>query len=318
MTKKIEITKGWKVTDAEGKCRNIQFKVGEKYHQTGKIKLCSKGWHFHTQASHLFNYYDFDIKNRVFEIEASGEIVHGDDKSACSDIHFVRELTWNEVLNLINIGQGNTGRNNSGNSNSGYWNSGNSNSGDSNSGYRNSGNSNSGYRNSGYSNSGDSNSGNSNSGNRNSGNSNSGNSNSGNSNSGYWNSGNSNSGNWNSGDWNKSDCNNGMFNTNEQKASLFNGAAFVLMSEFRNTKEYNALCGAELPLNTWISESEMTDQEKIDHPKFYASEGYLKTRTYKEACEIWWTNTSDSNKKLIQQIPGFDKAIFEEITGIKL
>jgi len=109
-----------------------------------------------------------------------------------------------------------------------------------------------------------------------------------------------------------------MFNTNEQKASLFNGAAFVLMSEFRNTKEYNALCGAELPLNTWISESEMTDQEKIDHPKFYASEGYLKTRTYKEACEIWWTNTSDSNKKLIQQIPGFDKAIFEEITGIKL
>ena len=273
MTKKIEITKGWKVTDAEGKCRNIQFKVGEKYHQTGKIKLCSKGWHFHTQASHLFNYYDFDIKNRVFEIEASGEIVHGDDKSACSDIHFVRELTWNEVLNLINIGQGNTGRNNSGNSNSGYWNSGNSNSGNSNSG-----------------------------------NSNSGNRNSGNSNSGYWNSGN----------WNKSDCNNGMFNTNEQKASLFNGAAFVLMSEFRNTKEYNALCGAELPLNTWISESEMTDQEKIDHPKFYASEGYLKTRTYKEACEIWWTNTSDSNKKLIQQIPGFDKAIFEEITGIKL
>ena len=90
------------------------------------------------------------------------------------------------------------------------------------------------------------------------------------------------------------------------------------MSEFRNTKEYNALYSAGLPLNAWISESEMTYQEKINHPEFYVSEGYLKTRTYKEACGVWWDNTIDSDKKLIQQISGFNKAIFEEITGIKL
>ena len=343
MKKEKQITKGWKVFNEELKCRNVQFTVGKRKKQTGELILCQHGYHFHTDPSHLFNYYDFDIKNRVCEIIAYGKIVEGDDKSCCNDIELIKELTWSEVLDLINIGVANTGRNNSGDCNSGNRNSGDCNSGDRNSGDYNSGNYNSGDYNSGNYNSGDRNSGNYNSGDRNSGNYNSGDRNSGNCNSGDYNSGdrnsgncnsgnynngNYNSGNYNSGDSNSGNCNsgifnktnysNGIFNSKEQPISLFNGAAKVLMSKFRTTHAYEILTNSSFLLTKWISESSMTEQEKIDNPKFYVAEGYLKQNSYEHACQKWWDSLSSEEKKIIMKIKGFNKRVFFEVTGIKL
>ena len=143
------ITKGFKVTSNDMKCRDFQFELNVEYTHTGEIELCGSGFHFCLVANNCFNYYDFNPKNRVFEIEASGNVEHGGDKSVTSNIKLVREVSWNEVLNIVNLGSNNTGR-----GNSGYRNSGNSNSGDRNSGYWNSGNRNSGDSNSGYRNSG--------------------------------------------------------------------------------------------------------------------------------------------------------------------
>ena len=91
-----------------------------------------------------------------------------------------------------------------------------------------------------------------------------------------------------------------------------------MMSEFKNTPNYRALFSSNFPLTEWISESRMTDEEKVKYPKFYVQEGYLKKKTFYEACEIWWKNMSEENKKLIQEIPGFSKDIFLEVIGIKL
>lgn len=196
-------------------------------------------------------------------------------------------------------------------SNTGHWNTG----------YRNTGYRNTGDRNIGNWNTGDSNTGNSNTGNRNTGNSNTGHWNTGDWNTGNWNTGNRNTGDRNIGDWNTGDMNatngsNGVFCNKEPKILIFNRKSDMTLSDWRKSK-YQILFN-NFSLTLWIAESDMTDQEKIDHPKFYVAQGYLKKFKYKEACKNWWERLSDKEKKEVQTIPNFNKKIFLEITGIKI
>ena len=141
--------KGFKVFNPDWTCRGFQFEVGKVYEEDVKPMVCDRGFHFCEKAADCFDYYSFDSKNKVAEIEALGAI-DSDGKKSCTDkIHIIRELTWHEVLDLVNMGKDCTGLCNSGNRNSGDWNSGDWNSGDWNSGDWNSGNRNSGNRNSG-------------------------------------------------------------------------------------------------------------------------------------------------------------------------
>jgi hypothetical protein len=175
--------KAFKVFNPNWICRDFQYEVGKTYTHDGSVELCGSGFHACLRAADCFNYYSFDHENKVAEVEMNGDITHGDDKSVCSEITIVREIKWSELLELVNIGKGNSGFSNSGDRNSGNRNSGNWNSGD-----RNSGDWNSGDRNSGRCNSGDWNSGDRNSGR-------------------------CNSGDWNSGNWNSGDRNSGFFNS---------------------------------------------------------------------------------------------------------
>ena len=186
-----------------------------------------------------------------------------------------------------NSGDRNSGNKNSGNKNSGNWNSGNGNSGDWNSGYSNSGDSNSGYSNSGYSNSGDRNSGN-------------------------WNSGNGNSGYSNSGYGNSTDRESGIFNSDEPMLRMFNKQTDKKWDEIDHphfTKFY---------ITEWISEEQMTDEEKKKDPEFYGRRGYLKKFGYKEAWTNFWRDTDEENRKKFLALPSFDKDIFFDITGIRV
>ena len=147
--------KGFKVFNPDWTCRGFQFEVGKIYEEDVKPMVCDRGFHFCEKAADCFDFYSFNPENKVAEVEALGE-VDSDGKKSCTDkIHIIRELTWHEVLDLVNSGKDCTGLCNSGDWNSGDCNSGNRNSGDWNSGNRNSGNCNSGNRNSGNRNSGD-------------------------------------------------------------------------------------------------------------------------------------------------------------------
>ena len=141
-----KIIKGWKNTSKDLKCRNLQFEVGKDYHQDGKIELCGNGFHFHESSLDIFKYYDRE-KSIVVEIEASGKIKTGDNKSVCSDIKIIRILQDDEVKKICNL-VNNIGLHNSGDRNSGDRNSGDQNSGDRNSGYWNSSSMNNGFFNS--------------------------------------------------------------------------------------------------------------------------------------------------------------------------
>ena len=122
---------GW-ICDPSG--TPFQYEVGKTYEMKECPIVCKRGFHFCEQAINCFKYYDFNPKNKVAEVEAIGIIDSDGSKSCTNKIHIVREITWHELLDLVNTGNGCTGFGNSGDCNSGDCNSGNRNSGNRNSG----------------------------------------------------------------------------------------------------------------------------------------------------------------------------------------
>ena len=290
--------KGYKVFNSDWTCRGFQFEVGKVFEEDVTPVCCDRGFHFCTKASDCFRYYSFDPNNKVAEVEALGDIdAQDDDSKYCTNkIHIIREITWQEVLDLVNLGKACTGLCNSGDRNSGNWNSG-----DRNSGNWNSGNCNSGDRNSGDCNSGDRNSGDRNSGNWNSGN---------------CNSGDRNSGDCNSGDWNKTCFSNGCFNTESPKIFLFNKPSDWTYQDWLNSDARYILMDCPSNVLSWIWEDDMTDEEKEQHPEYSVTGGFLKHIEKETGRQMWWDGLSDRKKTIVMNLPNFDKDIFKEITGI--
>ena len=122
MEKDKKIVKGWKCFNKDLCCEPtsdvcFEFEVGKTYSVDGKLEMCKNGFHFHTNTKDLFEYYNFYNKPRVCEIEAINVIIEN-NKSVCKTIKIIKELTWDEVLSLVNSGDYNSGYRNSG-----YWNS---------------------------------------------------------------------------------------------------------------------------------------------------------------------------------------------------
>lgn len=130
---------GYKVFNSDWTCGGFQFRAGETFTEDVTPVCGDRGFHFCTKATDCFRDYPFDHNNKVAEVEALGDIDISNNDSKCSTnkIRIVRELSWYEVLDLVNLEESCTG----------FWNCGNFNSGNSNCGNCNSGNSNSGYYN---------------------------------------------------------------------------------------------------------------------------------------------------------------------------
>ncbi len=328
---------GYKAFNKDLTCRGFQYEVGQTYSMDESPIPCQRGFHFCKSIAETYQYYDMSDNTRICKIEALGEVQTDDDVKYCTnEIKILEEITedWERKGNSNST---NSGYRNSGDCNSGYRNSGDCNSGNCNSGNCNSGNRNSGDRNSGDWNSGDWNSGNWNSGNRNSGNSNSGNRNSGNSNSGNWNSGNWNSGNWNSGNrnsgnsnsgnWNSGNRNSGDWNSGHRSCGLFNTEKQPKIKMFDKESDWTfkdwRRSGARIIMNTcpctyseFIDGSNMTEEEKENHPEYKTIGGFVKTFVAtKEDKEKWWNDLSDTDKNVIRALPNFDFDKFRQCVG---
>ena len=295
--------KGYKVFNPDWTCRGYQFEVGKTFTEDVTPVCCDKGFHFCTKVADCFDYYAFTHNNKVAEVEALGDIDTDKDDSKCSTnkIHIIREITWQEVFDMVNLGKACTGLRNSGDFNSGDGNSGNRNSGDGNSGNRNSG---------------DDNSGDWNSGNRNSGNDNIGDGNSGDNNSGNRNSGNDNIGDDNSGDWNKTHFSNGCFNTELPKIFLFNKPSDWTFRDWLDSDARYILMNCPTNALTWVWDYDMTEEEKEQHPEYSVTCGFLKNIEREGERQEWWDGLTKERKNIVMSLPNFDKNIFKEITGI--
>ena len=116
--------KGYKVFNKDWTCREFQYEVGKTYEMKEDPVCCKRGFHFCRKLIDCFNYYRFDSENKVAEIEAMGAIDKRDSKFCTNKIKIIRELTWYEVLDLVNTGDENTGNRNTGNRNTGNKNTG--------------------------------------------------------------------------------------------------------------------------------------------------------------------------------------------------
>lgn len=96
-----------------------------KFEEEGELDVCGHGMHFCQTAADCFNYYSFNSENKVAEVIAYGDVRTDGDKSCTDKLEIVREIPWDEVLRIVNIGKNCTGR-----CNTGDWNTGNRNTGD--------------------------------------------------------------------------------------------------------------------------------------------------------------------------------------------
>ena len=321
--------KGYKVFNSDWTCREYQFEVGKIFKEEVLPKCCERGFHFCLNLADCFSYYKFDSKNKVAEVVALGEIDtnnnnnNNDSKCATNRIEIIRELSWEEVLKMVNTGHYNTGYHNAGYHNAGHRNTGDSNTGnyntgDSNTGYHNAGDFNTGNYNTGNCNTGDSNTGHYNTGNHNTGYHNAGDFNTGDSNTGNCNTGDYNTGRYNTGDYNTGNYSSGCFNTEEKPMMLFDKVSEWTHLDWNRSKARHLLRMRTKNITEWIYERNMTEEEKINNPTYKTTEGYLKVLDESECHQIWWNRLSEDEKDVIKAIPNFDKDKFEEIMKIKI
>ena len=276
------VVHGFKVFRPDWTCspngNTKQYTCPGKFEEEGELDVCGHGMHFCQTAADCFNYYSFNSENKVAEVIAYGEVRTDGDKSCTDKLEIVREIPWDEVLRIVNIGKNCTGRCNTGN--------------------RNTGNRNTGNRNTGNRNTGDWNTGDWNTGNRNTGD---------------WNTGNR-----NTGDWNKSSFNTGCFNTEEQKIMLFNKPSNMTYREWLESDARWLLNQIPKDVVEWVYEEDMTDEEKAAHPTYETTGGYLKVLDESECGQLWWGSLSDRRKDIIRAIPNFDSDIFFQCTGVRV
>ena len=286
------VVHGFKVFRPDWTCspngNTKQYTCPGKFEEEGELDVCGHGMHFCQTAADCFNYYSFNSENKVAEVIAYGDVRTDGDKSCTDKLEIVREIPWDEVLRIVNIGKNCTGRCNTGDWNTGDWNTGNRNTGDCNTGNRNTGN-------------------------RNTGDCNTGNRNTGDCNTGDWN-----TGDWNTGDWNKSSFNTGCFNTEEQKIMLFNKPSDMTYSEWLGSDARYLLNQIPKDVVEWVYEEDMTDAEKAAHPTYETTGGYLKVLDESECGQLWWGSLSDRRKEIIKAIPNFDAEIFFQCTGVRV
>ena len=130
----MDRVKGYKVFNPDWTCspngNTKQYTCPGKFEEDITPVRCGHGMHFCRKASDCFNYYNFNLKNKVAEVIAYGDIVEEGDKCCTNKLEIVREIPWQELLTIVNTGKDCTGLRNTGNRNTGNWNTGDRNTGD--------------------------------------------------------------------------------------------------------------------------------------------------------------------------------------------
>ena len=122
--------KGYKVFREDWTCRDKQYTCPGEFEEDVEPSVCAHGMHFCTNASDCFRYYEFNPNFHVCEVEAYGYVDKGDNKCCTNKLRIIREISWNEVLQIVNTGKNCTGLCNTGDRNTGDRNTGDCNTGD--------------------------------------------------------------------------------------------------------------------------------------------------------------------------------------------
>jgi len=139
--------------------------------------------------------------------------------------------------------------------------------------------------------------------------------NSGSRNSGNWNSGDLNSGSRNSGDRNSGDLNSGNFCSCDNSAGLFMSKriSYEAFNKSLSEQEYNKITNSN-GYSICKRFQLVRYRVRTKTGKF----GDYRYLPYKKSWKIFWNNLTFTERNLVRKMPHIDKAVFEEITGVKL
>lgn len=118
---------GFKVLGSNWSCEadwahKKQYTCPGRFEEDVEPEVCGPGMHFCEKAVDCFRYYPFDPENKVVEVIAYGKVVTDGVKSCTDKLEIVREIPWEEVLRIVNMGKNCTGDSNTGDRNTGDWN----------------------------------------------------------------------------------------------------------------------------------------------------------------------------------------------------
>ena len=127
--------------------------------------------------------------------------------------------------------------------------------------------------------------------------------------------GNSNS--TNSGYWNSGSRSSGLFNTEKNpKIKMFDKDSDWTIEDWIESEARFIMNSCPYTYSDFINESDMTEEEKENHPEYKTMMGYIKTFVAtKEDKEKWWNDLSVTDKDIIRALPNFDFGKFRQCVG---
>jgi hypothetical protein len=97
-TKNVFLYKG---TNRNMRCRRKQYEIGKTYTYKRKVRICDTGFHACRDLEDVFFYYPTAKKSRYFVVSTPEIVDESSDKVVCKEITFVRELTVQEIQDVL-------------------------------------------------------------------------------------------------------------------------------------------------------------------------------------------------------------------------
>ena len=121
----------------------------------------------------------------------------------------------------------------------------------------------------------------------------------------------------NSGDWNSGNRNSGLFNTEKNpKIKIFDKDSDWTIEDWYRSDARDIMNSCPCTYSDFINESDMTEEEKENHPEYKTTGGYTKTFVAtKEDKEKWWNKLDKDKKDIIKALPNFDFDKFRQCVG---
>ena len=100
---------------------------------------------------------------------------------------------------------------------------------------------------------------------------------------------------------------------------MFDKPSDMTMDKWLESDAYYVMSLCPCDGTEWIKSTDMTGQERGEHPKYEITGGYLKVIKVSEADkQKWWDGLKDKERECVKALPNFDADIFYKCTGIKV
>ena len=97
---------------------------------------------------------------------------------------------------------------------------------------------------------------------------------------------------------------------------MFDKESDWTIEDWHSSDAINIMNTCPYTYSNFINESDMTDEEKENHPEYETIGGYIKTFIVtEEDKEKWWNELDEDKKDVIKALPNFDFDKFRQCVG---